>query len=82
MILDSNLHISQELITMLAEKATQYYTLLEAHNKGTEEMKKSHNVSKIDIFKNSNLKYLCLKITLKFFVNLYCCLINFLMDLL
>lgn len=47
MILDSNLHISQELITMLAEKATQYYTLLEAHNKGTEEMKKSHNVSKI-----------------------------------
>lgn len=32
---------------MLAEKATQYYTLLEAHNKGTEEMKKSHNVSKI-----------------------------------
>lgn len=46
MILDSNLSISQELITKLAEKATQYYTLLEAHNKGTEEMKKSHNVSK------------------------------------
>lgn len=47
MILDSNLNISQEIITMLAEKTTQYYTLLEAHNKGTEEMKKSHNVSKI-----------------------------------
>jgi len=54
MILYSNLDISQELITMLAEKATQYYTLLEAHNKGTEEMKKSHSVSNIDVFKNSN----------------------------
>lgn len=49
MILDSNLNISQELITMLAEKATQYYALLEAHNKGTEEMKKNHNVSKCNI---------------------------------
>jgi len=49
MILDSNLHTSLELITMLAEKATQYYTLLDAHNKVTQEMIKSHNVSKIDI---------------------------------
>lgn len=47
MILDSNLNISQELNTIFAEKFTQYYMLLEAHNKGTEEMKKSHNVSKI-----------------------------------
>lgn len=45
MIQDSNLRVNQELTTMLAEKANQYYTLLEAHNKGTEEMKKSHNVS-------------------------------------
>jgi len=30
---------------MLAEKSNQYYTLLEAHNKNTEEMKKNHNVS-------------------------------------
>lgn len=47
MILDSNLNISHELITMLAEKANQYYTLLEAHNKNTEIMKKDHNVSNI-----------------------------------
>lgn len=43
MILDSNLNISHELITMLAEKSNQYYTLLEAHNKNTEDMKKNHN---------------------------------------
>lgn len=64
MILDSNLHISQELITMLAEKTTQYYKLLEVHNKCTEDMKKNHNVSKCDkilqlhIFKN-NLHFFC-----------------------
>lgn len=46
MISDSNLTISQDLNTMLAEKATEYYSLLEAHNKVTEEMKKSHYVSK------------------------------------
>lgn len=46
MILDSNLNISHELITMLAEKTNHYYALLEAHNKATEEMKKSQNVSK------------------------------------
>lgn len=45
MILDSNLHISQELITMLVEKATQYYTLLEASKKVSEDMKKDHIVS-------------------------------------
>lgn len=44
MILDSNLNISHELITMLAEKSNQYYTLLEAHKKNTEDMKKNHNV--------------------------------------
>jgi len=49
MILHSNLSISHELITMLADKTTQYYTLLEAHDKGTEEMKKSHHVSKYNI---------------------------------
>ncbi|XP_025412743.1 kinesin-like protein KIF18A isoform X2 [Sipha flava] len=42
MILDSNLNISQELITMLAEKATQYYNLLEASNKVSEDMKKDY----------------------------------------
>jgi len=31
---------------MLADKTTQYYTLLEVYKKGTEEMKKSHQVSK------------------------------------
>lgn len=46
MILDSNLNISHELITMLAEKATHYYSLLEAHNKASQEMRKSHFVSK------------------------------------
>jgi len=45
MILDSNLNISNELITMLAEKSNQYYTLLNAHNKNTEDMKKNHIVS-------------------------------------
>jgi hypothetical protein len=44
MILDSNLNISQELITMLAEKATQYYNLLEASNKVSEDMKKDYIV--------------------------------------
>ncbi|XP_050541845.1 kinesin-like protein KIF18A isoform X2 [Daktulosphaira vitifoliae] len=43
MILDSNFHISQELNKMFAEKTNEYYSLLEAHNKATEEMKKSHS---------------------------------------
>ncbi|XP_050431645.1 kinesin-like protein KIF18A isoform X2 [Adelges cooleyi] len=47
MILDSKYHISQNLNTMFAEKTNEYYTLLEAHNKATEEMKKSHaNITK------------------------------------
>lgn len=41
----NNLIISHELITMLADKTTEYYTLLVAHNKDTIEMKKSHHVS-------------------------------------
>lgn len=45
MILDSNLNISHELITMLAEKTTQYYTLLDASKKVSEDMKKDHTVS-------------------------------------
>lgn len=44
MILDSNFHISQELIKIFAEKTNEYYSLLVAHNKATEEMKKSHSV--------------------------------------
>lgn len=43
---------------MLAEKATQYYALLEAHNKGTEEMKKNHHVSKYNVLYNSNFNFI------------------------
>jgi len=33
---------------MLAEKSNEYYTLLDAHKKNTEDMKKNHNVSYYD----------------------------------
>lgn len=33
---------------MLAEKSNEYYTLLDALKKSTEDMKKNHNVSNFD----------------------------------
>lgn len=45
MILENHFTISQDLITMLAEITTQYYTLSEEQNNITEEMKKAHYAS-------------------------------------
>jgi len=77
MILHSNFNISHELITKLAEKSNHYYTLLEAHNKNTEDMKKDHNVSNrndltLKLFIYYNKKITFLKLNYNLFSNFDC----------